>query len=1210
MANLGPTNIEGNLVIKNQTYTPNMSSGGTSSRVVVLDDDGILRYKTNFADVNHNHDTAYLGKSAQAVDSAKLGGQLPSYYEPAFTKNTAFNKNFGTGTSDVARGDHGHSDLHSHTNKTILDSISAAFTTALKISYDGAVTNSHTHSNKTILDSISEAFTTALKANYDSAYTNSHTHSNKAILDAISASFTTALKTSYDGAVTNSHTHSNKTVLDALTQAIIDNSHTHGNKTTLDAITAAFTTALKTSYDGAVTNSHTHANKTVLDALTQAIIDNSHTHSNKAILDAISASFTTALKTSYDSAVTNSHTHANTTALNNVSGTNTGDETPTRIGTLISGATAKTTPADADMVGLMDSAASNILKKLSWVNIKATLKTYFDTLYATSAQGTKADNALPSSSYTANDVLSKILTVDGPSSGLDADKLDGKHASEFATSNHNHDGIYSTTDTTYSFATGTTNGTFNVTPSGGSATAVSIYGLGTAAYTSSGAYATSSHGHNVFSTTENGFVPKTTTSNTSDFLRRDGSWATPLDTTYTLPLASNGTRGGIQIGYTATGANLPLQLSSEKGYITLTSSSITAGLGYTPYDSTNPNGYTSNTGTVTNIATGTGLTGGPITTTGTISLATAYGDSVNPYASKTAKYILAAPNATNGVPSFRLLVASDIPTLNQNTTGSAGSVTSSITFNNGGTGATSGTTYNGSTAQTISYNTIGAAPLVHTHDYSALNHSHGNITDSGAIGTTSGLMVKTTTSGVLTTLPAGSSGQFLRYDGTWATPPDTIYTLPLASNGTKGGIQIGYTATGANLPLLLSSEKAYITLTSSSITSALGYTPYNNTNPNGYTSNTGTVTSVSTGTGLKGGPITTTGTIDLDTAYGDSVNPYGIKTAGFVLAAPTTINGVPTFRKLEPSDIPALNNSITFNNGGAGDASGTSYNSSAARTISYNTIGAVPSGRVITAGNGLTGGGDLTANRTLTLGTPGTLDNSTNNSVTSTSHTHAITFPNFYNAEHDPVPTDDFNNIWGDENNIWQCESYMFNGIYDDFGGLNSNHIGNYETSVLIQYGNIHGEKIQMLFIPSGTVANVSREGVFYRFQNSGVWMRMLDTADYDNLYNSLVYWVNTNFEPKQTTANMPSAVGGVITITDTYINKFITTPPISSGTFEINYWNSYLETEIHLTTGATVPTLSIKPGYKRVNLPGSLMPNTTYIIAIKNGVITFAKSI
>ena len=44
--------------------------------------------------------------------------------------------------------------------------------------------------------------------------------------------------------------------------------------------------------------------------------------------------------------------------------------------------------------------------------------------FATSAQGTKADNALPSASYTASDVLSKIKTVDGSGSGLDADSVD------------------------------------------------------------------------------------------------------------------------------------------------------------------------------------------------------------------------------------------------------------------------------------------------------------------------------------------------------------------------------------------------------------------------------------------------------------------------------------------------------------------------------------------------------------------------------------------------------------------------------------------------------------------------------------------------------------------------------------------------------------------------------------------------------------------
>jgi hypothetical protein len=57
-----------------------------------------------------------------------------------------------------------------------------------------------------------------------------------------------------------------------------------------------------------------------------------------------------------------------------------------------------------------------------------------------------------------------------------------------------------------------------------------------------------------------------------------------------------------------------------------------------------------------------------------ISLESGYGDTLNPYASKTAKYVLAAPNGASGVPTFRALVASDVPTLNQDTTGSAGSL--------------------------------------------------------------------------------------------------------------------------------------------------------------------------------------------------------------------------------------------------------------------------------------------------------------------------------------------------------------------------------------------------------------------------------------------------------------------------------------------------------------------------------------------------------
>lgn len=44
-------------------------------------------------------------------------------------------------------------------------------------------------------------------------------------------------------------------------------------------------------------------------------------------------------------------------------------------------ATSKATPVDADEIPLVDSAAANVLKKLTWANLKATLKMYFDGLY-------------------------------------------------------------------------------------------------------------------------------------------------------------------------------------------------------------------------------------------------------------------------------------------------------------------------------------------------------------------------------------------------------------------------------------------------------------------------------------------------------------------------------------------------------------------------------------------------------------------------------------------------------------------------------------------------------------------------------------------------------------------------------------------------------------------------------------------------------------
>lgn len=126
--------------------------------------------------------------------------------------------------------------------------------------------------------------------------------------------------------------------------------------------------------------------------------------------------------------------------------------------------------------------------------------------------------------------------------------------------------------------------------------------------------------------------------------------------------------------------------------------------------------------------------------------------------------------------------------LDSNITGSAASVANSITFNTTG-GAAAGTTFNGAAARTIDYSTVGAA---------ASSHTHGNITNSGAIGSTSGLVIVTGASGVLTALAAGTSGQFLAYNGTWATPTDTnFYPTTFAwTDGTTAGPTGSLTGSG------------------------------------------------------------------------------------------------------------------------------------------------------------------------------------------------------------------------------------------------------------------------------------------------------------------------------------------------------------------------------------------------------------------------------
>lgn len=148
------------------------------------------------------------------------------------------------------------------------------------------------------------------------------------------------------------------------------------------------------------------------------------------------------------------------------------------------------------------------------------------------------------------------------------------------------------------------------------------------------------------------------------------------------------------------------------------------------YPASNPAGYTSNVGTVTSVS-GTGTVSGlslsgTVTSAGSLTLGGTLAVLPSNFASQTANTVLAAPNGSAGTPTFRAIVAADIPTLNQNTTGTAGNVTGIVAVANGGTGA--------SVAATARTN-LGAAASGANTDITSIALTTGTISTTPVNGT-------------------------------------------------------------------------------------------------------------------------------------------------------------------------------------------------------------------------------------------------------------------------------------------------------------------------------------------------------------------------------------------------------------------------------------------------------------------------------------------
>lgn len=270
----------------------------------------------------------------------------------------------------------------------------------------------------------------------------------------------------------------------------------------------------------------------------------------------------------------------------------------------------------------------------------------------------------------------------------------------------------------------------------------------------------------------------------------DVEWLTLTGTgTVTSVNLTAGTGISVSGGPITTSGSITVVNTAPDQVVSLTGAGTTVVTGSYPNFTITSNDST--VGTVTSVS-GTGAVSGltltgTVTTSGSLTLGGTLAVVPSDFASQTANTFLAAPNGAPGAPTFRAIVAADVPTLNQNTTGTAANVTGIVAVANGGTGLSS-TPANGAidigngtgftrttlTAGTNVSITNGAGAII----INATDQFVGTVTSVSGTGTVNGItLTGTVTSSGSLTLGGTLSGVSLT--------TQVSGTLPVANGGTN-----------------------------------------------------------------------------------------------------------------------------------------------------------------------------------------------------------------------------------------------------------------------------------------------------------------------------------------------------------------------------------------------------------------------------------------